>query len=147
MHVRVDWKGHSFEEVAYVANCQSLLGLPWIEKAGSINEKLEEALCGQVKAVMPNSNAVGTLLQEKYPEVYKPELGLCTKERVHTEVKEGASPKFIIKRREELIAVREAIEVELARRADVGNHPYSACETGSARTCSKQTKWIATCLL
>ena len=86
--------------VVYVTESNDLMGMPWINQLPDFKELFENYAIMEIRAFNTNAEriAITERLKHKYADVFKPELGLCTKISASLQLKPDAQPVFKKKR-------------------------------------------------
>ena len=84
----------------YVTDSNDLMGMPWIKQLPDFKELLENYSVMEIRSFNTDAErtAITNKLKHKYADVFRQELGLCTKVSASLQLKPGAQPIFRKKR-------------------------------------------------
>ena len=108
--------GHSRCFVA--KGVDQLLGIEWLDQLPPF-AKAFNAICCQVEQKSVEVGSLSKELSDKYPEVFKEELGQCSMKKAEFRIKEGSCPIFC-RPRKIPFAVEKAVDTELDRLVQAG---------------------------
>ncbi|PIO70934.1 hypothetical protein TELCIR_07185 [Teladorsagia circumcincta] len=93
-------KAHPGQGVCYVSDDNDLLGITWIEQISDFNSVLRRFNVQKVQTLNYDAVRDQTIakLKHHFTDVFKPELGCCTKAKATLYLKPDAHPVFIKKR-------------------------------------------------
>ena len=95
-----------------------LLGIEWLDQLPPF-AKAFNAICCQVEQKSVEVGSLSKELSDKYPEVFKEELGRCSMKKAEFRIKEGSCPIFC-RPRKIPFTVEKAVDTELDRLVQAG---------------------------